>query len=346
MKIITITLTFLIYTILTLATPIEEFAKKVDTSTLIHSYLSMESFKNFESNESIKEITENFKVLIPLYISAKDLFSKEEIQFFNIERPFVQVDPTKEVYTTTIERSAITYMDFFTILNIYLEYLKTHPSIKNNELHHTLSAKALYDLTQLMHNSSNTLEYIISLGLLKNLYNNIDDYSLLKKYPPLKKETLLTRLRQDKDESLALFKTSIQSVFDDNRTTKLSINLMKECFRHSQQKMDILYENLIEAINDGSPKAIQDYKNYKKTIKYDLSKWQQIQLQFSRTILDALHYLNLDIGYYFGLPERAAKLMTSVALSDIDPMLKFWKDNEALMKQYNKLLNSKEHFHR
>jgi len=345
MKIIAITLTLLIYTIVTLATPIEEFAKKVDASRLIPSYVSMESFENSESNESIKEITENFKALIPLYLSAKNLFSKEEIKFFNIERPFVQVDPNKEIYTTTIERSAMTYMDFFNILNIYLEYLKTHPSIKNSELHHKLSEKALYDSTQLMHNSSDSLEYVISLSNLKNLYNNIDDYALLKKYPPLEKETFLTRLIEDKEKTLTLIRTSTKSFFDDNKLTTVSNNLMQEYFRLSEQSMNELYNHLIEAIKDGSPKAIEDYKNYRKTIKYDLTKWQQFQIEFSRTILDVLHYLDLDIGYYFGLPERAAKLMTSMSLSDIDPMLKFWKENEALTKQYNKLLKEKK-FHK
>lgn len=290
-----LTILTILYFIPLSATPITDFVHAIKETTLTNRLFPLTSFEGYEHNQSKKRKKENFEKVIPFYLKAKYIFS---------------VDTLKKQRESKIHtQNALVYNDFFTTLYPYLEYLKKHPTQENQKLLGKLRDKALEDTTQLMKNSQTLLDYFISISQLKHLYKGIDEKKLIKKYPLEPKETLFTRLIQEKKASLQLIKTTTQSDFVTSDGKKFSKDIVKEYFKITEKKLDLLYNKAISTIKDGSTEAIEGFRRYHS------------QLQETNST---------------NLSEIASCNAIALSIVRIEPILEFYKEHQLLLKRYNR----------
>ena len=287
---------------------------------------TIKAFDNVENNSSQKALKESFEKLLPDYLEAEELFSKEACQ------------------TDASSNIALPYSDFFRLLQLYMNYLKEHAS---KEEYYSLVSKSLGNFHALMANSDNLIDYMISLNhmhqLLISLNCSDEVREIVKKYPPKNPELLFEKLELEKERTLIMWrengiKKDNLTAYTQKRAEKLRDEVSVE-FEKILNKMSKL-ERI--AIEDGSDKSLARYKSYVKKVT-DLSRhngiWETVKYKGSVYLMRTLDFLGIESDFRGTTIDRIVALLSAVMVPNMVEMdSKSYQQHKELVERYDVLL--------
>lgn len=220
---------------------------------------SIEAFDNLENSTAQRELKKEFESLLTMYLRVDNLYSHEEL--LKIKSTDVKI---------------FDYDSFYKILNIYIRYLQKNPNQKNHKQLYRIVDKNLKNFYQLMKNSNDFGEYLVSLIYLERFLESLkcsnNFVALFEQYPLVNDEIFFKKSKLDKENHLEIWKRQLS---DEQKEHVIFMKTMNTNHDYIDKMLNEIYRREMIAIRDGSAEARKNHEEYIEKLKHKNGTFSQ-----------------------------------------------------------------------